>query len=49
MVLPCEDNMLRKITLDRPIMRVGRYDYLPRDIEQCLTEVIERELDLQRK
>lgn len=48
-VLPCEDNLLRRITQERPVMRVGRYDYLPRDIEQALTDLIERELDLHRR
>lgn len=49
MILPCEDNLLRRITQERPSFRVGRYDYLPRDIEQALTELIERELDLHRR
>ena len=49
MLLPCEDNLLRKITQERLSYRVGRYDYLPRDIENALTSVIEKELDLQRK
>ena len=49
MLLPCEDNLLRNITLDRRPMRVGRYDNLPRDIEIGLTEIIEKELDLQRR
>jgi predicted glutamine amidotransferase len=49
MLLPCEDNLLRNITLDRPSHRVGRYDNLPRDIESCLTTVMELELNLQRR
>lgn len=49
MLLPCEDNLLRKITQDRPSFRVSRYDFLPRDIENALTSVIEKELDLQRR
>lgn len=49
MVLPCEDNLLRNMTLDRPSARVGRYDHLPRDIELALTSVIEKEIDLQRR
>lgn len=28
---------------------MGRYDYLPRDIENALTELLERELDLHRR
>jgi hypothetical protein len=49
MVLPCEDNLLRNMTLDRPAARITRYDYLPRDIEHGLTTVIEKEIDLQRR
>ena len=49
MLLPCEDNLLRNITLDRPSRRCGRYDNLPRDIELAMTSVIEKEIDLQRK
>ena len=41
MVLPCEDNILRNITLDRPSRYVGRFDRLPSDIELALTSVIE--------
>jgi hypothetical protein len=41
MFLPCEDNFLRNVTLDRPSGRVGRYDTLPRDIELAITAVIE--------
>lgn len=46
MFLPCEDNFLRNVTLDRPSGRVGRYDHLPRDIELAITAVIEGEIDL---
>lgn len=49
MLLPCEDNYLRNITLDRPSHRVGRYDHLPRDIEVALACVIEKEVDMQRR
>ncbi len=48
-LLPCEDNLLRRIASERPIFRVGRYDYLPRDIENALTELLEKELDLHRR
>ena len=44
--LPCEDNLLRNITLDRPSRRVGRFEFLPRDIEIAMTTVIEKEIDL---
>lgn len=49
MVLPCEDNYLRNRTLDRPSRHVGRLDYLPRDIELALAQVVEKEIDLQRR
>ena len=48
MLLPCEDNLLRAMTIERPSYRVGRYDFMPRDIEQLLAAVIEREIELQR-
>jgi Ca2+-binding EF-hand superfamily protein len=48
-VLPCEDNYLRNRTLDRPSRHVGRHDQLPRDIELALAQVIEKEIDLQRR
>ncbi len=44
-VLPCEDNVLRNIAAERPSHRVGRFDFLPRDIEQALAETLEREVD----
>ena len=40
MLLPCEDNLLRNITIDRPACRVGRFDSLACDIEQALLDVI---------
>jgi len=49
MLLPCTDNLLRNITLDRPSFRVGRFDSLPYDIERSLCEIIEKEIDLQRR
>jgi len=49
MLLPCEDNLLRNITLDRPAMRIGRYDVLPSDIEHALVAVLESEIALQRR
>ena len=47
--LPCEDNVLRNITIDRPSVRVGRLELLPRDIELALATVIEKEIILQRR
>lgn len=49
MLLPCEDNLLRNITLDRPSRRVGRFDSLPRDIELAMLDILEKEIDLQRR
>jgi len=48
MLLPCEDNFLRNITIDRPSHRVGRWDFLPKDIEMGMAIVIEAEIDFQR-
>jgi len=49
MVLPCEDNTMRNQTMDRPSYRVGRYDFMPRDIEQALATVIELEVEMFRR
>ena len=49
MLLPCEDNCLRSVTLDRPAMRVGRFDTLPCEIERAVVDIIEKELALQRQ
>ena len=49
MLLPCTDNLLRNVTLDRPSHRVGRFDSLPRDIELALLEIVEKEIDLMRR
>lgn len=49
MLLPCTDNLLRNITLDRPSFRVGRFDSLPYDIERALLDILEQEVALQRR
>ncbi len=49
MILPCEDNLLRRIATERTSYRCGRYDNLPRDIESALTDIIEKELGLLKK
>ena len=49
MLLPCTDNLLRNITLDRPSYRVGRFDSLPYDIERAVLDILEKEIDLQRR
>ena len=48
-LLPCEDNILRNVVLDRPARRVGKYDVLPRDIELSMVNVLEKEIDLGRR
>jgi Ca2+-binding EF-hand superfamily protein len=48
-LLPCEDNFVRNQTMDRVTHRVGRYDFMPRDIEIALATVIELEIDMQRR
>lgn len=49
MLLPCEDNILRNVALDRPSRRVGRFDCLPRDIELAMTAIMEKEVDFARR
>jgi len=49
MILPCEDNILRNVVLDRPSRRIGRYDILPKEIEYSIVNVIVKEADLLRK
>ena len=48
-VLPCEDNKLRNVVVQRPSHRVSRFDFLPRDIEIGLTAIIDKEICLQRR
>lgn len=48
-LLPCEDNVLRNITIDRPSIRVGRFEQLPRDIELAMSNVITKEVELARR
>lgn len=49
MFLPCEDNVLRNMTMDRPSIRIGRFDKLPVDIELGMTSVITKEVELARR
>jgi Ca2+-binding EF-hand superfamily protein len=49
MVLPCEDNILRKITLERYPFRVGRYENLPYTMERELNDLIFNEISLLRR
>lgn len=49
LLLPCEDNLLRNITCERPAFRVGKYDSLPCDMERSFRELLELEIDLFRR
>lgn len=49
MLLPCEDNVLRNITIDRPSIRVGRFERLPRDIEEGIVTILVKEVELERR
>jgi len=47
--LPCENNYLRDTTASRFAPAVLPHEALPRDIESAMTDVIEKEINLQRK
>ena len=49
MFLPCEDNYLRDSTLARYAPSVLPHELLPRDIESAMSQVIEKEINLQRR
>ena len=46
MILPCNDNVLRGVTLDRPVAKVSRFESLPYDIERAILEIIEKEINV---
>ena len=48
-LLPCEDNCLRRLAQDRPALRVARYENLPLDIERAIIDIFEAEVSLIRK
>ena len=48
-VLPCEDNVLRNITVDRPSIRLGRAERLPEDIEERMAALFTKEVELARR
>jgi hypothetical protein len=48
-LLPCEDNLLRKLTLNRPAFRVARYESLPLSMENAISNVIFNEVRLYRR
>ena len=47
--MPCMDRVLRSVTLDRPSGKISRFENLPYDIELCLLEILEKEIDLMRR
>jgi len=49
MLLPCEDNCLRRMAQERRAYRVARYENLPLDIERAIAGIIEREVELLRR
>ena len=49
MFLPCEDNYLRDRTSSRYAPSVLPHELLPRDIESAMCQVIEKEINLQRR
>ena len=44
--LPCEENVLRNVVIERPAPRIGRFDKLPRDIELQMANILEKEVEL---
>ncbi len=49
MFLPCENNLMRKFTLERPAFRVGRYDNLPANMEIELSSLFFNEIAFLRR
>jgi hypothetical protein len=48
-VLPCEDNLLRKIASERNPFRVSRFDSLPYTMEREMNDLIFNEISLLRR
>lgn len=48
-LLPCEDNVLRNVTLDRSHQAIERLDILPGDMAEGITIVFEKEIDFALK
>jgi len=48
-ILPCEDNSLRKETCDRPPLNPPLFRYLPRDIEVATATLLEAEMHFFKK
>ena len=49
MVLPCDDNMMRKEVQSRPYSRSGRFDALPYEMEMALLRIVQHEIDFMRR
>jgi hypothetical protein len=49
LLLPCEDNFLRKNVQERKPLRIGRFDYLPFNQEYFLADLIASEIRYQRR
>jgi len=49
MILPCEDNLLRKHTVNRTPFRVARYESLPYQMESAVINLIFQEVRLFRR
>jgi Ca2+-binding EF-hand superfamily protein len=48
-LLPCSDNVLRQMAIERRAYRVARYENLPCDIERAIAAIIDREIELLRR
>ena len=48
LVLPCEDSYLRAAATQRPNYEVGRFDFLPKRVEEELTRLLEKEIHYHR-
>jgi Ca2+-binding EF-hand superfamily protein len=48
-LLPCEDNVLRNVTLDRSHKAIDKLDILPGDIAEGITSVFEKEIDFSKR
>ena len=44
--LPCNENVLRNVVIERPFSRIGRFDKLPRDKELQMPNILEKEVEL---
>jgi len=44
MLLPCEDNILRNVTLDRSHAAIEKLEVLPSDIARGITEILQGEI-----